>query len=272
MVSRLSFVTLSFATAQMILAAAPQVVAPQAVAPQNGFREESRSPQASTVPPPKPVNIVTPEMRGDIYMARKMYREAVEAYQEGPKNSAVVLNKTGIAYHQLLEYNMAEKYYRLAIRTNPEYAEAVNNLGTIYYARKSFRRAVTEYKKALRMTPNSASMWSNLGTGYFARRDYVRAWESWQHALSLDPEVFESRSSQGVLLQERSVDERAKFHYFLAKTYAKAGMNDRALMYIRKSIEEGFKERKKFSEDPEFAPLRELPEFKQLLAMEPRVL
>jgi tetratricopeptide (TPR) repeat protein len=267
MVSRLSFVTLSFATAQMILAAAPQVVAPQ-----NGFREESRSPQASAVPPPKPVNIVTPEMRGDIYMARKMYRDAVDAYQEGPKNSAVVLNKTGIAYHQLLEYNMAEKYYRLAIRANPEYAEAVNNLGTIYYARKSFRRAVSEYKKALRMSPNSASMWSNLGTGYFARRDYVRAWESWQHALSLDPEVFESRSSQGVLLQERSVEERAKFHYFLAKTYAKAGMNDRALLYIRKSIEEGFKERKKFSEDPEFAPLRELPEFKQLLAMEPRVL
>jgi tetratricopeptide (TPR) repeat protein len=268
MVSRLSFVALTFATAQIILAAAPQVIA----APQNGFREESRSPQAAAIPPPKPVNIVTPEMRGDIFMARKMYRDAIDAYQEGPKNSAILLNKTGIAYHQLLEYNMADKYYRMAMRTNPEYAEAVNNLGTIFYARKSYRRAVNEYKKALRMNPNSASMWSNLGTGYFARKDYARAWESWQHALSLDPEVFESRSSQGVLLQERSVDERAKFHYFLAKTYAKAGMNDRALMYIRKSIEEGFKERKKFSEDPEFAGLKELPEFKQLLAMEPRVL
>src|SRR5260370_7149645 len=125
---------------------------------------------------------------------------------------------------------MADKYYRLAIRTNPDYAEAINNLGTIFYARKSFRRAVNEYKKALRLSPNSASMWSNLGTGYFARRDYPRAWESWQHALSLDPEVFESRSTQGVLLQERSVEERAKFHYFLAKPYAKAGINDPPLL------------------------------------------
>jgi hypothetical protein len=92
MVSRLSFVTLSFAAAQMILVAAPQVVTPQAVAPQNGFREESRSPQASAVPPPKPVNIVTPEMRGDIFMARKMYREAVEAYRKGrriPPSSSI---------------------------------------------------------------------------------------------------------------------------------------------------------------------------------------
>jgi tetratricopeptide (TPR) repeat protein len=267
MVSRLSFVVLTFAAARTMVAAAPQVATPQ-----KAFREESRSPQAAAIAPPKHVNIVTPEMRGDIFMARKMYREAIDAYQEGPKNSAVLLNKTGIAYHQLLEYNMADKYYRMAIRANPEYSEAVNNLGTIFYAHKSFRRAVNEYKKALRLNPNSASMWSNLGTGYFARKDYARAWESWQHALSLDPEVFESRSSQGVLLQERSVDERAKFHYFLAKTYAKAGMNDRALMYIRKAIEEGFKERKKFSEDPEFAALKELPEFKQLLAMEPRVL
>jgi hypothetical protein len=40
---------------------------------------------------------------------------------------------------------------------------------------------------------------------------------------------------------------------------------------MRKSIEEGFKEKKKFLEDAEFAPLRELPEFKEILAMESRV-
>src|SRR5882724_8488188 len=130
MVSRLSLVALAFATAQVILAAAPQAAAPKPAPPQNGFLEASRRPQAPSVPPPKPVNIVTPEMRGDIFMARKMYRDAVEAYQEGPK-TAVLLNKTGIAYHQLLEYSMADKYYRLAIRMNAEYAEAINNLGTI---------------------------------------------------------------------------------------------------------------------------------------------
>jgi len=266
MMSRLCSVALSFAMVEMVLCAAPQ-----SAPAQSGFLGESRTGQASAVPP-KPAVIVTPEMRGDIFMARKMYREAAEAYKEGPPNNAVLLNKTGIAYHQMLEFPAAEKYYRLAIKANPEYAEAINNLGTIYYARKSFRRALNEYKRALRMNPNSASIWSNLGTGYFARKDYQHAAESWQHALQLDPEVFETRSTQGVLLQERSVDERAKFHYFLAKTYAKAGMNDRALLYIRKAIEEGFKERKKFEEEPEFAPLKDLPEFKQLLAMEQRVL
>jgi tetratricopeptide (TPR) repeat protein len=267
MVSKFSLVSFSLAcfTLTAFLAAA------QPSSPQTDFREGSRTGQAPVVPPPK-TNLVTPEMRGDIFMAKKMYLEAAEAYKEGSHNSAVLLNKTGIAYHQMLDFKTAEKYYRLAIRANPHYAEAINNLGTIFYAHKSYRRAVNEYKKALRINPESGSMWSNLGTGYFARKDYAQASECYQKALALDPEVFESRSSQGVLLQERSVEERAKFHYYLAKTYAKAGMNERALLYIRKSIEEGFKERKKYEQEPEFAPLKELPEFKQILAMEQRVL
>ncbi len=56
------------------------------------------------------------------------------------------------------------------------------------------------------------------------------------------------------------------------RLYAKAGQNERALQYIRKALEEGFTERKKLMEDPEFATLRDLPEFKELLALEPRVL
>lgn len=225
-------------------------------------------PQANKKPP----LVVTPEMRGDIFMAEKRYREAAEVYAENSKGSAIMLNKTGIAYHQMLQLEIAEKYYKLALHVDPKYAEAVNNLGTIYYAKKSYRRAVGQYKKALRLNPQSASVWSNLGTGYFARKNYEKASEAWQQALKLDPNVFETRSTQGVLLQERSVEERGKFHYYLAQTYAKAGRNELALQYIRKALEEGFKEKKKIEDDPAFAAMKDLPEFKELMASEPRVL
>jgi hypothetical protein len=58
----------------------------------------------------------------------------------------------------------------------------------------------------------------------------------------------------------------------MAKMYANAGANDRALQYLRMALEEGWKERKKVGEEPEFAALRELPAFKELLALEPKVL
>ncbi|HUQ92012.1 MAG TPA: tetratricopeptide repeat protein [Bryobacteraceae bacterium] len=215
---------------------------------------------------------VTPEVRGDICMARKMYREAAEAYREGPADSAILQNKIGIAYHQMLLLDQARKQYEKAVRMSPGYSEAINNLGTIYYARKSYRRAIHYYRKALHFNPNSASIHSNLGTAYFARKKYQEAFDTYQKALQLDPEVFEHRGANGVLLQERSVTERARFHFYLAKTYAKAGNVERALLYMRKAIEEGFKERNKFQEDPEFTTLRGLPEFQQLLVLEARVL
>src|ERR1051326_1352797 len=123
-------------------------------------------------PAQAPAQKITPETRGDIFMARKMYREAVEAYKEGPKNDPVLLNKTGIAYHQMLDLGAAKKCYEMAIRAKPDYAEAINNLGTVYYAAKSYRRAINQYKKALRYSPESASIYSNLGTAYFARKNY----------------------------------------------------------------------------------------------------
>ena len=215
---------------------------------------------------------LTAEQRADILMARKMYREAIDVYKEGPLDSAIILNKIGIAYHQMLQMTDASKHYQQAIKLNPKYAEAINNLGTIYYAKRRYRRAIGQYNKALKLAPNSASIYSNLGTAQFARKKYEEASVSYQKALALDPEVFEHRSAYGTLLQERTVSEKARFHYYLAKTYASAGNTTRALQYIRMALEEGFKERRKLMEEPEFAKLRETAEFKELMATEPRVL
>ena len=66
--------------------------------------------------------------------------------------------------------------------------------------------------------------------------------------------------------------ERARFHYYLAKTYAQAGNTERAIQYIRMALEEGFKEREKLMEEPEFEKLRETAEFKELMATAPRTL
>lgn len=218
---------------------------------------------------------LTPEMRGDIFMARKMYREAIDAFREGSSTDPVLWNKIGIAYHQRQQLNDAKKSYERAIKLKKDYVEALNNLGTVYYASKSYRRAISWYKKALKLAPNepkSASIYMNLGTAYFARKKYEDATKTYQTALQLDPQVFERHSNYGVLLEERSVTERAKYHFYVAKLYAKEGRNELAIQYLRKALEEGFKERKKLEEAPEFAGLKDMPEFKELLTKETRVL
>ncbi|MGA2132940.1 MAG: tetratricopeptide repeat protein [Bryobacteraceae bacterium] len=242
----------------------------------SGVFAQDTVPPAGTEPanatPVIPLQPLTPEQRGDVFMARKMYREAIETYGEAPQSSAIIWNKMGIAYHQMLQLDAAMKRYRRAIHLDGKYPEAINNLGTVYYAQKHYGRAIGLYKRSLKLAPDSASIFSNLGTAYFAEKKYKDAAAAYDRALQLDPEVFEHHSTYGVLLQERTVDERAKFHYYLAKVYAKEGQKDRALLYIRKALEEGFTDRKKLMQDPEFAALRDLPEFKELLTLEPRVL
>jgi len=237
-------------------------------------RPETSKPVAGVTETPKPV--LTTETRGDIFMARKMYREAVETFQEGNPKDPVLANKIGIAYHQMMQLDNARKNYERALKLKPTYIEAMNNLGTIYYTKKSYRRAISWYNKALKQAPGegrSASIYMNLGTALFARKQYEKATEAYQTAMQIDPDVFERHGNVGVILEERSVEEKAKYHFYLAKLYAKGGRAELALQYLRKSLEEGFKEeKKKIEEEADFASLRELPEFKELLAREQRVL
>jgi len=218
---------------------------------------------------------LSPEERGDIFLARKMYREAIDTFREGSPKDPILHNKEGIAYHQLLQLDQALKEYQQAVKLNPDYEEALNNIGTIYYAKKSYRRATTWFSRALALAPDdskSAAVYVNLGSSWFSRKNYERAQAAFQTAVRLDPEVFERHGSFGVMMQERNIEERAKFHFYLAKMYAKTGRNELALQYLRKAFEEGLPDRTKAADAPEFNPLRNSLEFKELLKLEPRVL
>src|SRR5580700_1046445 len=189
---------------------------------------------------------LSPEERGDIFLARKMYREAIETFREGEPKDPVLHNKEGIAYHQLLQLDQALKEYQLAVKLRPDYQEAINNIGAIYYTRKNYRRATTWFTRALTLAPNdykSAAVYVNLGSSWFSRKNYERAQTAFQTAVRLDPEVFERHSSFGVMMQERNIEDRAKFHFYLAKMYAKSGRNELALQYLRKALEEGLRDK-----------------------------
>jgi len=235
----------------------------------SGFRNVPPQPAATN---DAPKTALSNETRGDIYMARKMYREAIDMYRQGPANSAILANKIGIAFHQMSQLELARKSYQRAAKLDPKYPEAINNLGTIYYAQKDYGRAIKCYKRALKIGQESASIYSNLGSAYFGRKDYKNATECYQHALQLDPDVFEHHSNYGTLMMERDVEERATYHLYMAKMYAKTGANERALLYLRKALEEGVKDREKIPSIPEFAALKKDPAFAQLLAENPKPL
>jgi tetratricopeptide (TPR) repeat protein len=219
---------------------------------------------------PTPQAEVSLDKRGDIFMARKMYREAIETYTQAlveQPDSYRLYNKMGIAHHHLRELPAAKANYRKAIKLNKQFAMAVNNLGAVFYAERNFKKAAKTYRKALKISPQAASIHSNLGMAYFRRRKFKKASQEFLTALQLDPMVFERRSRVGTMLQDRSVEDRAKYYYYMAKAYAAAGIYDRALLNLRRALEDGYKKRKRIPDEPVFEPLHEMPEFWALLGL-----
>ena len=220
----------------------------------NAMLDENRSsPPAAAAPQADVSTPLSIEQRGDILMARKEYREAIDMFRYRFAQDPVLWNKEGIAYHQLTQLGNARKMYERALKLKPDYVEAMNNLGTIYYAQRSFRRAISWYNKALKLSagqPKSASIYMNLGTAEFARKKYDQATTAYQMALKIDPDVFEHHGNFGVMLEEHSVQERAKYHYYLAKIYAKDGRNELAIAVSAESAGRGLQRERQADQGP----------------------
>jgi tetratricopeptide (TPR) repeat protein len=221
--------------------------------------------------PPGAVRVLSQEEMGDLFMARKQYFEAAQTYKnlsdQNPRN-AVYLNKLGIALHQQEALGLALKCYQRALKANPHYADAENNIGTIWYQRKKYSKAIRAYERAIKMRDDMAVLYSNLGYAYFGNKKYEESITAFRTALAKDPQLFEHNSSRsGSLLQDRSVSDRGRFYFLLAKSFAQSGNVERAVLYLRKAKDEGYASLvADLKKDKAFAAEIQLPEIQDMLA------
>jgi tetratricopeptide (TPR) repeat protein len=227
-------------------------------------------PLIRAIDPPAPdATAAELEKQADELRANKLYLDALDYYRAAlskGEHEARLLNKIGITELMMQRFKDARKSFERAIRIDHEYADAYNNLGVIYYEGKRYGAAVKQYEKAIAKDDSSASFYSNLGAAYFSKRNFDQAVTAYTHALELDPAVFDRTSRSGVQAQLPSPEDRARYDYTVAKLYAKMGFSDQSLEYLRKAMEDGYKEIKNVYKDVEFAQLRKSPRFAELMA------
>ena len=260
--------SLAFLIASAPLAAAPQPAALTPVAIQAQETVHVQNVNTATSPAAPRVSYMyelSPEMQGDLYMARREYVAAIGAYQHAELRKSLTWTKIGVAYHHLFAMDEAMKAYQMALRLDSHNADALNNIGAVYHAKREYRTAAKYYKKALKYNSRSAPIYCNLGTTYFADKKYKDAEKAYGHAFAIDPAAFNHNTSASI--DEGSTkEERIAQNYYLARTFARAGQRDQALYYLRKAFDEGFHDRRKLKDEQDFAMLRTTLEFKQLLA------
>lgn len=229
-----------------------------------------KPPLLRTIEPPSPdASAADLEARADQLRAQKLYLDSLDYYQAAlakQPNSAKLLNKIGISELQMQRYREAKKSFERSIKADRQLADAYNNLGVVYYEERKYSPAIKQYNRAIEVDGNSSAFYSNLGAAYFAKRDFDKSVAAYQQALQMDPDVFERSSRGGVQAQLPSPEDRARYDYTVAKLYAKMGFDDRSLQYLRKAMEEGYKDFKNVYKDSEFAQLRKDKRFTELVS------
>ena len=216
------------------------------------------------------------EKRGDELRQSKNYLDAIDFYQaalKGAPANASLLNKIGICQIQLHRLSESRKTLERAVRIDHKQSDAYNNLGEVYYSlgvnthqTGNFSKAIKMYDKAIALNNQYGSYFNNRAAAYFATKQYERASADYATALQLDPDIFERTSRSGVQAMLSSPEERARYEYVVAKLYAKAGDDERSLHYLRKAMEDGYKDIKNVYKDNEFSTLRKDPRFTELMA------
>jgi Flp pilus assembly protein TadD len=226
--------------------------------------------QAVFLMPQKDIDTaVQAERRGDTFFARKLYEEAIVEYRNAiaiDRYNASTLNRLGLVYHQAQKLPEAERYYREAVKQNPYYLEAMNNIGTLEYVRKRYDRALEHYNRALKLRPESPTILINVGACLFDMERYDEGVKAYQRALSIDPRVFDrsTGSAFGTLIQTSQRSDSVR-NFTLAKLFASNGDKDRAISYLYKAVEEGFKDFDKIKNEPAFAVLAQEVRYQQLI-------
>ncbi|KAG6549294.1 hypothetical protein Mapa_009280 [Marchantia paleacea] len=135
------------------------------------------------------------KLEGDIHQGVAYYKKAL-LYNW---HYADAMYNLGVAYGEMLKFDMAVVMYELALHFNPHCAEACNNLGVIYKDRDNLDRAVDCYQMALSIKPNFSQSLNNLGVVYTVQGKMDQAAGMIEKAILANPTYAEAYNNLGVL-------------------------------------------------------------------------
>lgn len=145
------------------------------------------------------------KLEGDIEQGVAYYKKAL--YYNW--HYADAMYNLGVAYGEMLKFDMAIVFYELAFHFNPHCAEACNNLGVIYKDRENLDKAVECYQMALSIKPNFSQSLNNLGVVYTVQGKMDAAASMIEKAIIANPTYAEAYNNLGVLYRDAGQITRA---------------------------------------------------------------
>ncbi|MCZ6826340.1 MAG: tetratricopeptide repeat protein [Gammaproteobacteria bacterium] len=153
---------------------------------------------------------------GMLYQAYEMYGPAQTSYA-----NAIALDEDNFRWPYLLAFshqrlgNYAEagKYYRRAMRLDPDYLGGWIHLGQVYLDDQQLDKAGAAFSRVLKIEPDDAAALTGMARFHIANRDFERAIDPLKRALEIQPTA-------------------SQLHYYLAMAYRQTGDRELARLHI----------------------------------------
>lgn len=149
---------------------------------------------------------------GEHVQAESFWRQAIAS----DPNAAQAHYNLGLLQANSHREAEAEQSYRQAIALEPDNPEAHNNLGLLLARREQKGEAESCYRRAIALDPENGGVYSNLGVLMASDNRQDEAERCYRQAIALEPGDGDVHSNLGVLLASQGRNEEAEQCYRIA--------------------------------------------------------
>lgn len=256
-----------------------------------------------------------PYVMATMYQQGKLYRKAIELYEEANKRNAspIILRWISQCYSELGQYEKALNSIDQALNMDSTDLVNLERKANILYEMGNAKSAIDVYTQVLNTQPEYAFGYYRRGWFKELTRDFDGAVEDLSMCVVLDPEesyAFETRGDiymkqgkkelaeadfrkvieiedspekyscihyayQGLGEYDKAIEmmdsiiarneDRAGSYYDAACLYARMGQKAKALEYLEKSLELGYRRFAHIDRDQDMDPIRDMEAFKALI-------
>ncbi len=219
---------------------------------------------------------------------------AIYWYNQALKiNPAFTLSLYNLAslYNDKYKYDSSLHYYKLLYPLAPTDATVPYEIGQLYYYKAIYDSAIVYYRRAIALNNKKADYYSKTGDAYFDATTtvkyqnnhafYQKAIEYYSEAIRLDSTQFLAMNrlgvsyiylgnyKAGIAVFEQALKKDAvyknTYEYNLACIYSLQKEFDKALSYLDRSINSGYRDLAHMTEDTDLDNIRSLPAFKAII-------
>ena len=162
------------------------------------------------------------------------------------RDNYLAYNNLGFYLSGLGKTAEAMENYRMSLKINPAYEDALNNMGYALAGQKKYLEAIPFYETALRVRPNHAEVHNNLGNALSETGKIDEAIQHYLIALKQNPDHADAHNNLGIALAMKGKLDEAIAHFQAAirskPKYASAHSNLGNAFAVQHKLDEAIRE------------------------------